>query len=108
MPKEKLQESVSELKSQLDEHGEVAAVDKQALGELAARLEVMHVPARRPAARVEGVGQGRDLPGSRSKPCQGLGQNKAKLRRALLARRAPDKGHPAGLHIPTVRLALLK
>ena len=41
MPKEKLQESVSELKSQLDEHGEVAAVDKQALGELAARLEVM-------------------------------------------------------------------
>ena len=41
MPKEKLQESVSELKSQLDEHGEVAAVDEQALGELAARLEVM-------------------------------------------------------------------
>ena len=41
MPKEKLQDSVSELKNQLDESGEVAAGDKQVLNELAARLEVM-------------------------------------------------------------------
>jgi len=41
MPKDTLQDSVSELRSHLDEDGVIAEQDKEALGELAGRLEVM-------------------------------------------------------------------
>ena len=41
MPKEKLQNSVTELKTHLDDAGEVSTDDKEALTDLAVRLEVM-------------------------------------------------------------------
>lgn len=41
MPKEILKNSVSELKTQLEEDGAVESGDKAALNDLAARLEVM-------------------------------------------------------------------
>lgn len=41
MPDKELQSSISELKAQLDQAGEVAEVDRQTLAELTGRIELM-------------------------------------------------------------------
>lgn len=41
MPDKELQSSISELKAQLDQAGEVAEVDRQTLEELTGRIELM-------------------------------------------------------------------